>query len=157
MFHRDSELFCVSGQRATELRRLVVRYGSLLRGKKVVVLIGTNDVLRNTSFSCFQSVYASLVSLLEKNACEVHVCEILPIPRFTNTDQRFDSVKDYNECIRSFESAVVKVIHCHARFVQCNIINEGLYCKFIGKNGRTDLVHPNKCGLNVLFLTLEAL
>lgn len=155
LFHKESARFCVSGQRAADLKGLCIANRELLKGQKVIVLIGTNDVTKGCTFKQFTVVFKSLVRLLRALKCEISLCELLPLPCFGNHSTDCSVVLQINKYIRSFEPSGVRVVHSHDLFCyEGGVIKEHLYCKFIGHTRRVDLVHPNAGGLAVLAFTL---
>lgn len=157
LYDPASKLFCVSGQRTSDLIELVRSHRQLLSGRKVFVLIGTNDVTKGTSLSNFKLAYRSLVRYLRRLRCQIVLCELLPIPRYLEVGQVVELINSINQFVRSFEPSGVQVIHTFEVF--CNNGNAilSLYCQSMGKgvNRRVDLIHPNSSGLDVLLTLLE--
>jgi hypothetical protein len=157
LFSDLSDRFCVSGQKAHELLDLISDSRQLLRGKRVIVLIGTNNICGKvkTPLESLKVKLKAIVKLLRRVKCTVTLCEVLPIPRLGRLVSDSPLVLAINAYIRTFEPSGVNVIHSHDVFCTGANIKCFLFCSKLGHSGRVDLVHPNKEGLAVLLLTLE--
>lgn len=164
LYNRNSNLFsdlsgrfCVSGQRASELLSLIVDSRQHLKGKKVFVLIGTNDLYGKvrTPVSVIKSAVKSIVALLRNLKCSISLCEVPPIPKLGKDTSAAPDILEVNSYIRTFEPSGVKVVHSHDIFCEGSSIRTYLFCKTLKGSGRVDLVHPNAGGLDCLLLTLE--
>lgn len=158
LFDDLSDRLCVSGCTVTNLLSLIVDSRQQLKGRKVIVLIGANDIYRKvkTPVSTIKSKIVSIVRLLRNLKCAITWCEILPIPRLGRNISSAPSVLEINSLIRSFEPAGVTVIHSHDVFCDSKgVIKRSLFYTKLGNTSRVDLVHPNREGLSVLLLTLE--
>lgn len=155
LFHPLSSRFCVGGQTVQELFESVRDSRSVLKGRKVVVLIGTNDIVSGLSAQLLCKALRDLIRYLKRQGCSVSVCEILPIPKLgTIVSPRINEVNRY---LWSFEPSGVKIIHTVDQFSKDLSIYVSLFEKFIvkGKRKRVDLVHPTADGLEILLICLE--
>lgn len=159
IFHPLSSRTCVSGQTVKELYDVVVPLRQQLLGRRVVLLIGTIDVLRRNSLQGILKHFIPLVKLLRRLKCQITLCELLPIPKLGKKSQD-PTLLGLNKFIRTYEPSGVRVIHSHDLFCSGpeGTIKSFLYCKYLGRSGsrRVDLVHPNSDGLDCLLLSLEA-
>lgn len=159
LFHPLSRQTSISGQTVKELYDVLVPLRQQLRGRRVILLIGTNDVLRRNTVESIKRAFIPLVRLLRNIKCRITLCEILPIPKLGRSTSSAPTVLAFNAHIRTYEPSGVKVVHSHALFCSSpeGTIKTFLYCKFLGpsKSRRVDLVHPNADGLDCLLLTLE--
>lgn len=155
LFSPLSDKFCVSGQRAADLYALIRGSREELRGRPVIILIGTNDILSNSPLDKFRLLYRSIVRYLRRLKCVITLCELLPIPKLGGEELEDGPVECINKFIRSFEPSGIKLIHTHSVFVESGCIKSHLFCQYLGRSRRVDLVHPNKEGLCCLLLTLE--
>lgn len=156
LFCTVSERFCVSGQTVLELLSLVRVFRNQLKGRKVVVLIGTNDVLKGHPSKGICSNIRFVVRLLSNLKCDITLCELLPIPKFGLGADSSPSVGLVNKYIRSFATSKVKVVKVFDSFCSDGQICCHLFHKTLGRSKRVDLVHPNADGLIILLLALEA-
>lgn len=155
LFSPLSGKFCVSGQRTADLYALVRGSREELKGRPVILLIGTNDVLSKFPVDKFRVLYRSIVRYLRRLNCVITLCELLPLPKLGSEELEDGPVESINKFIRSFETSGIRLIHSHSVFVDCGSIKEQLFCQYLGRSRRVDLVHPNKEGLCCLLLTLE--
>lgn len=156
LYHPLSATLCVSGQRTQELTGVVTENRQLLKGKKVIVLIGTNDILKGTSFDSLRVLYRSLIRLLRRLSCTIVLCEVLPIPLLKGGRGSL-LLSQLNQYIRSFEPSGIQVLHIYDAFCDGESVRLSLFCKSMGngKRRRVDLIHPNFSGLDVLLTLLE--
>jgi len=156
LFDSLSSKFCVSGQTVSDLYSLVHGQHEVLMGRTVYVLIGANDVLQRTPQQQFMLSLRTLVRYLCRLKCNVHLCEILPIPRLGRKANASPAITKYNNFIRSCEpGGKIKVVRLFNYFCNGEDISCNLYEKYIGPARRTDLVHPNRDGLEVLLISIE--
>lgn len=155
LFDPLSHKFCIGGQRIEKLFEGVRGSRAELKGRKVVILIGTNDILGGTSSKILCKSFRDLFRYLKRLECHIAVCEVLPIPRLGKSVSLL--VNDVNKYLRSFEPSGVNVIHTFSHFSNALSIYEWLYEKWIYKNNRksVDLVHPNADGLECLLICIE--
>lgn len=156
LYHPLSATLCVSGQRTQELTGVVTENRQSLKGKKVIVLIGTNDILRGISFDSLRVLYRSLIRLLRRLSCTIVLCEVLPIPRLKG-GRGSELLGQLNRYIRTFEPSGVQVLHIHDAFCDGEDVKQSLFCESMGTGNRrrVDLIHPNSSGLDVLLTLLE--
>lgn len=155
IFHTASSKFCIGGQTVAQLYALIKEHRDILKGRRVFVLIGANDILKSVSVDSVQKSLRSVVRVLRRLKCEIILCELLPIPKFGASASSSPSVLLVNNFIKSFEPSGVQVVHTFKLFCSESLIRLSLFCKFIGDKRRVDLVHPNSAGLDCLLLTLE--
>jgi len=153
-FNALSSEFCVSGQTVADLIELVKVKREELRGKKVMLMIGTNDILRNNTKIRICVQLRSLSRRLRRLHCNIVWCEILPIPRLEWQATTLDLISDVNAYIRTFEPSGVKIVFSHSAFCSEGKAIRSLFCKYLGASERVDLVHPCRAGLGKLFCFL---
>lgn len=73
--------FCISGIKVQELKAIVKLNREILKGKRVILMVGTNNVTSKEAFEPIKGYYRSLVRFLKRLSCDVTIVEILPIPR----------------------------------------------------------------------------
>lgn len=156
LFDPVSNLFCVGGQTSSALFTLVTVHRALLKGRRVLVLIGTNDLSKGQSCAQLHSCILKLVRLLRRLKCTVELSEVLPIPRLGREVSSAPAVLQINNYIRTFATSSVRVIKVFDLFCAAGFIKLHLFETVIGKSKRRDLVHPNQDGLLVLLLAIEA-
>ena len=145
-----SRMFCVSGQTSGDLKSLVKENRDLLRGRSVVLHIGTNDFLKSVDLSILCHTAKSIVRILRKLSCSVRVVEIIPIGRWGVSAEAQQAICKFNNFLRSFRSSGVLVSDAFTAFCSSSEVDLSLYCAVIGKYRRVDRVHPNNRGLDVL-------
>lgn len=142
--------FCVSGIKIQGLWALVKDKWESLRGREVIVLIGTNNFLQREELCLVKNYYRSLIRYLRRVASVVSLVEVLPIPRLEHLASVKQDLLSFNGYIRSFAPAGLVVHHTYNRFCEGISANRKYYVKKFN-NGRVDLVHPNKLGLELLY------
>lgn len=156
LFDPLSKTLCVSGQKVSDLYSLVRAHRDALKGRKLYLLIGTNDILQSTSHHQLMLSLRTLLRYLGRQRCEVHLCELPPIPRLGRKASASEGITKINQFIRSFEpGGKVRVVRLFALFCMGDYISSHLFENFIGPRRRTDLVHPNRDGLQIILLSLE--
>lgn len=156
VFDALSSTFCVSGQKVSALYSLVRDHRVALKGRKVILLIGTNDILQYTPHQQLTFSLRTLVRYLLRLQCVITLCEIPPVPRLGRKANASEAVLKYNKYICSFEPGrkvtVTRIFNqfCNGENICCH-----LYEQFIGTARRTDLVHPNRDGLDILLFSVE--
>ena len=132
LFSPLSKEFCIGGSKVSTLFGLAIESRHKLKGLKVFVLIGCNDILKNTPYEDFCKDFKRFIKLLRNLKCDIILCEVLPLPLFGRLASDCQTVIDFNKYIRSFEPSGIKVIHVYDEFVDDNgFIKETLYCKFL--------------------------
>lgn len=154
-FDNLSSVTCVSGQHAQELKLLIKEYREEIRGRRVVLLIGTNDFLQKSKFEVICSMIKSILKVLRQLDCRIAVLEAIPIARWGLSAESQSVIGKYNKFLSSFSTSGVEVIKLFDDFVVNGEVDISLFCKHIGKYRRVDLVHPNKKGLLLIFLKLK--
>lgn len=155
LFDPLSYTFCISGQRSSDLLTLLVTHRAQLKGRRVIVLIGANDLSRGQSCEALHSCLLKIVRRLRRLKCVVELSEVLPIPRLGREVSSAPSVVKINEYIRTFAPSGLRIIKVFDLFCSSGVVQLHLYEQFIGRSRRRDLVHPNEDGLLILLLALE--
>lgn len=144
LFRNHSQLFdslssdtCIGGDTIRVLHARCKLLRTQLSRRKVVVLIGANDILRGNSSANIRKSFKALVRYLRRLQCIITICEVLPIPKLGRLATDCKLVLDLNKYIRSFEPSGIRVIHTHDQFVaDNNIIKRYLYCSTIKTQAR---------------------
>lgn len=89
----------MSGQKIENLlHRVETGFGAV--SEKIVLMIGTNDLLRGTTFEKMHDDLKELLDLLSKNAKTIILLTLPPVPRLQISKYHWDRLKKYNEFIR---------------------------------------------------------
>lgn len=158
LFNEVSKYTCIGGLRILGLYDKVKQHRHLLADKEVILLIGTNDILKGESIVTVRQSFKVLIRYLKRLKCRISICEVLPIPKFGRLATDCQSVCELNKFIRSFEPSGVCIIRVHDQFVSNNNIKVYLYCQTCKRKNKSqcvDLIHPNGAGLECLLLCLE--
>ncbi|KAB0790550.1 hypothetical protein PPYR_15046 [Photinus pyralis] len=109
----------IGGQTISQLQKRVVRCraaGYQYRlASEVFVMIGTNDVLRNTPYNSMKlSLLRLLATIKNQGVQNIRLCTILPIHRATG-DQR-DTLNKFNDFVRRVKDRRVVVVDVESFF-----------------------------------------
>lgn len=90
----------MSGQKVGDLlRRVKDNFASV--SEKVVLLIGTNDLLRGTSFEAMRDDLQSLLKQLRSKGAErIILLTLPPVPRLNGNGDHWNRLSKYNEFIQ---------------------------------------------------------
>lgn len=80
------------------LRRIHVGFGDV--SEKVVLMIGTNDLLCGTSFEAMCEDFKELLKLLSKDAKKIILLTVPPVLKLENSEDHWNRLKKFNEFIR---------------------------------------------------------
>ncbi|KAK7586053.1 hypothetical protein V9T40_003929 [Parthenolecanium corni] len=108
---------CVEGQKISDL---LLRVKQDLGGvsEKVVVMIGTNDLLRGTSFEEMRTNLELLLHILTIEAEKVILLTVPPVLKLKEDKDHWDRLKKYNEYIKELEdSEQIFVGDAYAEFI----------------------------------------
>ncbi|XP_054279678.1 uncharacterized protein LOC128997898 isoform X8 [Macrosteles quadrilineatus] len=151
---------CVSGQTITDLHSRV-RHHFYPISSNIIVMIGTNDFLRNVSVSKMCQELSSLIKTLQKSAKRIILLTLPPIPKLAEESSiHYQLLECYNEHIRSLENgdtlriADVSPLYMYsAPDERCRMhLFEQVFkgsSPGYAKN-RPDLIHLNKSGLEII-------
>ncbi|XP_071440445.1 uncharacterized protein [Hetaerina americana] len=147
---------CVSGQTISELdQRLSTEFALT----NVMVLIGTNDFLRRSSFHEMQNDMKSLLNLLAYSSEKVVLLTVPPIPRLENTPGHWALWEKYNEWLKTLDNGTtIKVIDIVPLFmIKTRTPDLKAFESHMGFGGkrRVDLIHLNRLGLLRLHAELK--
>ncbi|KAE8738730.1 hypothetical protein FOCC_FOCC015776 [Frankliniella occidentalis] len=144
--------YCVSGQRVGDLLRRL-RSGFYHLGKRVVVMIGTNDLLRSTPARQMCTELGKVVQHLKENMTEeIIILTLPPIPRLQNQTYHWQRLQQYNDYIKQLADKgrshitpldISKIFTDH-RISRCRL---ELFEMTFSDNGRKDQIHLNNKGL----------
>lgn len=146
---------CVGGQTISELIDKVEQNKDGL-SSKVMVYIGTNDILKNKSLQDMKSDMDRLLTILVNMGKEIIVLTLPPIPKIGSDITRRERVRNFNTYLRGLDGhKQIRVIHITPAF--CDVGQE-LKCNLeyfereITLQGKTfvDMVHLNRAGQTVL-------
>ncbi|KAF5302369.1 hypothetical protein FQA39_LY10408 [Lamprigera yunnana] len=165
--------YCVSGQVIADLkeRMLKMEYGI---SKKVLLLIGTNDFLRNTPLHSMCDTYNSIVELLKNECSHIILLTIPPIPLLANYTKYWIQLKQFNDFVSSFAKGAYTVFNfffLKSKFLEPTISVIDLASVYISYNNtvslqyfektycnsmnKRDLIHLNKMGFLLLKSILD--
>ena len=148
-FSELSSIFCISGQFIHELKLKIKANRNLVRGKIVVVLIGTNDLKDRVDLNHINQSVKTLLRLLRNLGCRIYIVETLPIARWGLTAESQTSIRKYCEFLYSCHTLGVKLIKVFDTFFVNGEVDLSLYCNYY-PSGRVDRIHPNSEGLSLL-------
>ncbi|KAL0267170.1 UNVERIFIED_CONTAM: hypothetical protein PYX00_009518 [Menopon gallinae] len=94
--------YCVSGQRIDQLRHRV-KLRTYPLSSKMMVLIGTNDVLRGENINTMTKHFTTLMNLLRKSADKILILTLPPIPKLCVTFYHWTLIRQYNDFLKSFD------------------------------------------------------
>lgn len=80
------------------LRRIHVGFGDI--SEKVVLMIGTNDLLCGTSFEAMCEDLKELLKLLSKDTKTIILLTVPPVLKLKNDEDHWNRLKNFNEFIR---------------------------------------------------------
>lgn len=160
---RWSTGFCVGGQTIRELTGRIEENMSDVN-KKVVLMIGTNDILRNRGVKVIVDDLDDLIEMLKQICEEIVVCTLPPIPKLALNDPRhIEKLGEINRFIRDKASSKkVELLDISNEFIDrdeqsgCKI---KYFEKIINVKGekKQDLVHLNVEGFKVIKRKIDAL
>ncbi|KAK7586054.1 hypothetical protein V9T40_003930 [Parthenolecanium corni] len=108
---------CVSGQKISDLMYRV-KWDFAGVSEKVVVMIGTNDLLRGTSFEVMRTNLELLLNMLTIEAKKVILLTVPPVPKLKEDKDHWDRLKKYNEYIKELEDNVkIFVADAYSEFI----------------------------------------
>lgn len=153
-FDSLSAVTAVSGQKIAELKLIIKENRELLKGKSVIIHIGTNDFLKGTSETDLLLLLKSILKILRNLKCDIVVCEIIPIAVWGVSADSQSAIVKFNKYLHTFVPSGVRVINTFAAFCSEGVVITSYYCKYIGCKRRVDLIHPNSLGLKLLMSLL---
>ncbi|KAK7874103.1 hypothetical protein R5R35_004647 [Gryllus longicercus] len=144
---------CVSGQTVEQLRRRLQSQAAAL-GNKVVLLVGTNDLLQGRDIEKMKFSFDQLVDILEETVQRLIILTLPPIPKLED-DRRFRmKFKQFNDFLKLFPRKYANIICIDmTRSFQTNDNHSNInYFErwYDILQSRPDLVHLNHAGLNLL-------
>ncbi|XP_065206925.1 uncharacterized protein LOC135836192 isoform X1 [Planococcus citri] len=129
---------CVSGQKTNELfDRIKSNFHPVY--SRVILMIGTNDLLKNTNSVELRSSFHELITHLigKKGVRELVILTIPPVPRLASSSEHWKTLKQYNEHILTFrDKNGIKVIDAYAKFIK----SDDLSCSPLSLSSRSSLV-----------------
>ncbi|PSN50019.1 hypothetical protein C0J52_03294 [Blattella germanica] len=102
---------CVSGQKLMDLLHKVSMKEFPLT-KKLIVLIGTNDILQNTGHDDMCATLKYLLGELLLEAKRIILLTIPPIPKLQDRSDQWDRIENYNRYIKSLQGLFVNDPSC---------------------------------------------
>ncbi|KAF5294250.1 hypothetical protein FQR65_LT10836 [Abscondita terminalis] len=148
--------YCVSGQKIEEIE-LLLRKKEYPIGKKVILLIGTNDFLNNTLVEHMYRAYNSLVKFLKENTEHLVLLTVPPVPKLAGHADHWIKLKRFNDMIfRYAKDKKVYVFNSASLYISYNnTVNLDLFEETFNNYGRPDLIHVNKIGFTLLKTLLD--
>ncbi|XP_065206927.1 uncharacterized protein LOC135836192 isoform X2 [Planococcus citri] len=126
---------CVSGQKTNELfDRIKSNFHPVY--SRVILMIGTNDLLKNTNSVELRSSFHELITHLigKKGVRELVILTIPPVPRLASSSEHWKTLKQYNEHILTFrDKNGIKVIDAYAKFIK----SDDLSCSPLSLSSRS--------------------
>ncbi|KAK3912982.1 Maternal effect protein oskar [Frankliniella fusca] len=93
--------YCVSGQRIGDLLKRL-KSGFYHLGKRVIVMIGTNDLLKSTPAQQMMYELRKVVEHLKQSMTEkIVILTLPPVPRLQNQTHHWQRLQSYNDYIKS--------------------------------------------------------
>lgn len=144
---------CVSGQTISELHRRV-RQKFYPIDKKIVLMIGTNDFLRNAEVSTMCHELSSLVKSLQESASNIVILTLPPVPKLSFREDHWTKLDKYNKHILSLDNGKsimvgdISPLFYSVSLKRCRLNLFELY--FSGPTRRKDLIHLNFKGLQLI-------
>ena len=140
--------YCVSGQRIDDLNVLLRKHNYDV-GDKVIVMIGTNDLLRGGSHEKMCSDYDNILNNLRTRCSRVVLVTIPPIPRLGKG--HLTELRSFNEFIvRKGDGWKVRVVDLCGCLIDDENINMECFEKVYGQGPKVDKVHLNEMGFHTL-------
>lgn len=144
---------CVSGQTISELHKRV-RQKFYPIDKKIVLMIGTNDFLRNAEVSTMCHELSSLVKSLQESASHIVILTLPPVPKLSFREDHWTKLEKYNKHILSLDNGKniivgdISPLFYSASIKRCRLNLFELY--FSGPTRRKDMIHLNYRGLQLI-------
>ncbi|XP_075233922.1 uncharacterized protein LOC142331749 isoform X2 [Lycorma delicatula] len=146
---------CVGGQRICDLHKRVLE-GIIPLAKKLVVLIGTNDLLKGTSSSEMCKGLHNLLMTLFKTAEKIVLLTLPPVPKIAYLSEHWQKLKKYNDFIFSLKDhykdklsiADISPLFYQSKLKKCHLGYYELW--FEGPIKRPDLIHINESGFKLI-------
>ncbi|RZF32224.1 hypothetical protein LSTR_LSTR011496 [Laodelphax striatellus] len=157
---------CVSGQKISELHRRVWEKIHPV-GEQVILLIGTNDLLKGTKTNVMCVRLKFLIEDILLTAKKIVVLTLPPVPKLSHSEEHWNRLDDYNDYIKSLpvkyqgKLTVADICPFFYRsqtkfFKLCRL---SYFEKWYLGGTRKDLIHINEEGFKVIrnFLLNEIL
>ncbi|KAK7867463.1 hypothetical protein R5R35_009773 [Gryllus longicercus] len=140
---------CVSGQTIEELKERVENKFSPV-GEKIILLIGTNNILQGASADDMRDSLVELLDLLDERAKRIVILTLPPIPKLENDGRFWYKFNSYNGFIKTLnikrENVTVKDIS--QLFLEEGYCNMDYFERWYDRlQRRPDLIHLNRAGL----------
>ncbi|KAF5300370.1 hypothetical protein FQR65_LT00991 [Abscondita terminalis] len=140
--------YCVSGQTIEETE-FCLRRKEYPIGKRIILLIGTNDFITNVSIEDMYRTYKSLVKFLHKNTKLLVLLTVPPIPELARHADHWIKLKRLNDMILSLaKDKKVLALDSASLFIT---YNNSVNLEFFEKNSN----HINKIGFTFLKTLLD--
>lgn len=143
--------YCVSGQTILDL------YTQLKREEfdvhtKVIVMIGTNDMLRNSNINDMKMRYWKLLDYLKRRTKKLILVTIPPIAKDQHKPIHWVKLQIFNEFIRKqVDGKHISCINLSDKLlIGKNQVNLNYYEKCYNNSPKPDLIHLNRKGFEVL-------
>ncbi|XP_046687260.1 uncharacterized protein LOC124372893 [Homalodisca vitripennis] len=147
---------CVSGQTITDLhKRVKERFYPI--SDKIILMIGTNDFLRNLDVSIMCKELSALIETLQETVSNIVLLTLPPIPKLEkrHSSRHFALLEKYNSYIRGLENGdnvriadVSPLYMSSLPYQKCRMHLFELF--FSGPARRPDLIHLNRQGLELI-------
>lgn len=151
-FYSLNDQFCFSGCPISDLKK---KLKSSVVPKKVVLLIGSNDLKRRPSLTNLTKDYNSLVKFLLRNCDSLVLIACPVIPRKVDDAGHWKALNHLNDLVYSFKNnpkIVIVNLETHSRnqLVKPHFFEDFFY------NGKVDRLHLNRNAFQHLYSLLEA-
>ncbi|KAK4886747.1 hypothetical protein RN001_003018 [Aquatica leii] len=149
--------YCISGQKIREIEQRLISKDYPI-GKKIIMLIGTNDFLYNTSFDNMCSTYKSIVSFLKENVQHIILLTVPPVPKLAGRAEYWIKLKRFNDFIlTNMDERRVYVFDLASLYITYNntVSLEYFEETYFSSSSRPDLIHLNNIGFRLLKSILD--
>lgn len=140
--------YCVSGQRIKDLHVLLTKHDYDVEDR-VIMMIGTNDLLRGGSYEKMCYDYEHILDKLQRRCSKIVLVTVPPIPRLGN--EHLAELRCFNEFIvRKGDGWKVCVVDLCGCLIDGEDINMECFESVYGQGPKVDKVHLNETGFHVL-------
>lgn len=142
--------FCISGQSLDNLIFLITNIPMKIHNK-IILMIGTNDILKRKNTNNIIESYTKLIKLLTTKCNKLILFSIPPIPKFKNDKYHWYQLHKINTFLNnSANKKNIFFINLTQHLcLQENILNIQLFEKMYKYSQKPDLVHLNLNGLKL--------
>ncbi|PNF37648.1 hypothetical protein B7P43_G12000 [Cryptotermes secundus] len=145
---------CVSGQKVADLLKKV-KLELHPVADKIVLLIGTNDILQKTEKSQLRLTMWTLLKELRRRARRIVLLTLPPIPKIQFRPDYWEQIEGFNMFIKSLEDDDVTVADISQLYItKSKTCKLEFFERYYRDGERKDLIHLNKLGLTEIYTYL---